>query len=177
MDHVFVSIDGPCTVSTVRGSLSCVRRLDGPCPVSTARWISSDPICLLGILGDWRLLFWRLLRLLLGVPRLLDDGRQVATVVETTRSPTPPLALSRLPTVSPAPATPHALPPLPPLSLFSSAPAPPPIPPSVPPIYSPFSFYCYQSGLQPKESLSTGTCRGTGWWRQGRGDELHVHCV
>ena len=52
-------------VSQIDGPLSCVHRwmvlvlcpqMDGPCPVSTARWISSDPICLLGILGDWRLL-------------------------------------------------------------------------------------------------------------------------
>ena len=100
------------------GPLSCVHRwmvlvlcpqMDGPCLVSTARWISSYPICLLGILGDWRLL--------LGVLRLLDDGRQAATVVEAVRSPPPPSALSCLPPLSPAPVTPPPIPPLPPLSL------------------------------------------------------------
>ena len=77
--------------------------------MSTARWISSYPICLLGILGDWRLL--------LGVLRLLDDGRQAVTVVEAVRSPPPPSALSCLPPLSPAPVTPPPIPPLPPLSL------------------------------------------------------------
>ena len=118
-----------------------------PCLVSTAKWISSYPICLLGILGDWRLL--------LGVPRLLDDGRQAATVVEAVRSPPPPSALSCLPPLSPAPVTPPPIPPLPPLSL-SSVPAPTPAPPSVLLIDSPFSFYCYKSGLQSQASSSTG---------------------
>ena len=76
----------------------------------------------------------------------MTDDREAA-VVETARSPTPLLVLSPLPPLSPAPATPPTLPPLPPLS---PAPAPPPTPPSVPPIYSPFSFYCYKPGLQPR---------------------------
>ena len=57
---------------------------------------------------------------------------------------------------------------------LSSGPAPPPTPPSV--IYSLFSFYCYQPGLQSQVSSSTGTrsgtgrrtCRGSGWRRTCR---------
>ena len=79
--------DTPCLVLSlstghlVQGSgtilvspcLSCIHRTMGRvlCPQ-----LGEHPLCLLGVLGDWRLLLLLLLQPLLEVLRLLDDGRQ-----------------------------------------------------------------------------------------------------
>ena len=113
-------MDGPCLIST--------DEMD-PCPVSTDGWSLSCihrwidlvlcpqlggylPILFVSsvVLGDWRLL--------LGVPRSLDDGRQAVTVVEIVRSTPPPSVLSCLPPLSPTLVTPPPIPPLPLLSLY-----------------------------------------------------------